>query len=232
MKTLLYLLVFILSINTYSGEKDLYDFLWLDPDKKVYVLQNKVYEKKWRAFVNIGLIRSTSGEFQDTTGFTGKVGLYFHEQYAVEAFFSSYQNSNNDAYTGLGKVNGTIPFIRRPLSNYGVNLTWSPFYGKINTFNKIFYFDWYFSLGIGKLNMESNAETVSDSSTANNYRSESYTSLLTKTGLRLHMTKSLHMDIEFQRNNFKALGVKLPNKAQESSWKGHNDIVISVGLSF
>mgnify|MGYP000697543964 CR=1 FL=1 len=29
-----------------ATEKDLYDFLWLDPDKKVYVLQNKVHKKE------------------------------------------------------------------------------------------------------------------------------------------------------------------------------------------
>lgn len=28
-----------------ADEKDLYDFMWLDPDKKVYVLQNKVHKK-------------------------------------------------------------------------------------------------------------------------------------------------------------------------------------------
>ena len=28
-----------------ASEKDLYNFLWLDPDKKVYVLQNKIHKK-------------------------------------------------------------------------------------------------------------------------------------------------------------------------------------------
>ena len=40
------LVVLFVTKNTHAGEKSLYDFLWLDPDKKVYVLQNKIYKKE------------------------------------------------------------------------------------------------------------------------------------------------------------------------------------------
>jgi hypothetical protein len=46
--TKIVLLAWILSGSKalFAAEDDLYDYLWLDPDKKVYVLQNKVYKKK------------------------------------------------------------------------------------------------------------------------------------------------------------------------------------------
>jgi len=43
-----------------ASEKDLYDFLWLDPDKSVYVLQNKVYKKKNSFYGSVGFLQGQS----------------------------------------------------------------------------------------------------------------------------------------------------------------------------
>ena len=40
---LLSLISFSLSAPLFAADKDVYDFKWLDPDKSVYVLQNKVF---------------------------------------------------------------------------------------------------------------------------------------------------------------------------------------------
>ena len=39
-------------------------------------------------------------------------------------------------------------------------LLWAPFYGKINTFNKILYFDLFFGIGLATIGGKDNAETV------------------------------------------------------------------------
>ncbi len=215
-----------------ADEKDLYDFLWLDPDKKVYVLQNKVHKKDKSVYLNVGYGQGMSSNFQDTTLLHGNLGFNFTEEWAIEGIYSKYSNSNNEAFTNLGRLNGSIPFIRRTDSNYGLLAKWSPFYGKINTFNKIFYFDWNIALGYGKLNTSSNAKTVSITGKANNYENESYSSVIAKTGLSFHASKNVHIGIDLIINNFSAPGPTINNVTPASKSRSNSDAVITIGVSF
>lgn len=222
----------ILSTSVQASERDLYDFLWLDPDKSVYVLQNKVFEKKNSFWGSAGYLRGLSSDYQDTTGFKVEAGYYLHEEWAIDLFYSQYSNSDNDAFKSLATINQSVPFLRRPTANYAVGVVWAPFYGKINTFNKIFYFDWSIGVGIGKYESESNAKTVTDSTEANRYDKESYTSIVTKTKLRFHASKNIHVDFELLRNNFRAPGAYIPNRGQSKSWRNNTDFILGVGFSF
>ena len=51
MKKLFVVVYISLTILAYAGEENVYDFLWLDPDKKVYVLQNREFKKKKRVLI-------------------------------------------------------------------------------------------------------------------------------------------------------------------------------------
>lgn len=215
-----------------AAEKDLYDFLWLDPDKKVYVLQNKVHKKEHTIYANIGAGLGLSSNFQDTSLFHGNAGYYLTEEWSIEALYTSYNNKDNEAFENLKKLNGSVPFIRKTKSNYGLIAQWSPFYGKINTFNKIFYFDWSFGAGLGKLNTESNAATVGSSSTANNYNSESYTSVIGKTELTVHATKNIHIGLGLIMNNYKAPGPTINRQAGSSKIRNNLDTILTIGYSF
>ncbi|MDC1174808.1 outer membrane beta-barrel domain-containing protein, partial [Bacteriovoracaceae bacterium] len=193
---LFWCLVLVLStiIHSHAAEEDLYDFLWLDPDKKVYVLQNKVYKKKRKTYADIGYIMGINNAYQDTTGGKFNVGHYLTEEWAIEGTFSSYSNQDNDNYNNLNRINGSVPFVRRSKSLMGINAVWSPFYGKINTFNKIIYFDWSFGLGLGQLEYESNKDTVSNAAAAaDNYTTEKTTAIITKTNVKVHATKNVHI---------------------------------------
>lgn len=215
-----------------AAEKDLYDFLWLDPDKKVYVLQNKIHKKEHTVYANLGVGLGLSSTFQDTSLFHGNVGFHVTEEWAVEALYTSYTNKDNEALENLKRLNGSIPFIRKTKNNYGVIAKWSPFYGKINTFNKIFYFDWSFGLGLGKINTESNASTVANPAQANNYSSESYTSVIGKTELTLHATKNIHFGLGLIMNNYKAPGPTINNVTGKEKIRNNLDSMLSVGFSF
>ena len=125
------------SLHAIADEKDLYKFLWLDPDKKVYVLQNKLFKKKKSIYTQLGYVAGLSGEYQDTSGLNFRTGYYLNEEWAIEGFYNSYSNKNNDAYDNIKRINQTVPFVRRFTSTYGLMGIWSPFYGKINTFNKL-----------------------------------------------------------------------------------------------
>ena len=215
-----------------AAEKDLYYFLWLDPDKKVFVLQNKIHKKENTIYANIGYGSGLSSNFQDTSLLHFNAGYSFTETWAIEGLYTSYTNKDNDAFTNLKKLNGAVPFIRNTKSNYGVIAKWSPFYGKINTFNQIFYFDWSFGAGLGQLNTESNALTAATPSRANTYANESYTSLLSKTELTVHLNKNIHINAGLLFNTYKAPGPTINGVSPNAKLRNNMDVVFGVGFSF
>ena len=231
-KALLILSTAAHSIKLMAAEKDLYDFLWLDPDKKVYVLQNKVHKKEHTVYANLGVGLGLSSTFQDTSMLHGNLGYYLSEEWAIEGIYTSYSNGDNEALDNLKHLNGSIPFIRKTKSNYGVLAKWSPFYGKINTFNKIFYFDWSFGLGLGKLNTESNAATVALPASANTYKSESYGSVIGKTELTLHASKNYHFGLGLIMNNYKAPGPTISGQSSNDKLRNNLDALVTFGVSF
>lgn len=230
--TMMALLIGASSFNAIADEGDLYKFLWLDPDKKVYVLQNKLYKKSKTIYTQLGYLSALSGEYQDTSGINFRTGYYLNEEWAVEGFYNSYSNKNNDAYDNLQRINQSVPFIRRLNSSYGLMGVWSPFYGKINTFNKIIYFDWSFGLGLAKIDTESNKDTVSLPTQSSTFTSESYTGAIAKTGLRVHASKRWFIGIDLQRTMYKAPGPVINNIPSSSKLRGTTDAILSVGFSF
>lgn len=213
-----------------AGEGDLYDFLWLDPDKSVYVLQNKIYPKNKSFYADIGYVSNLTSNFQDTAGAQFKAGYYFTEEWAVEFDYMQYQNSDNTAFDSVGVINGAEPFVRRPLSNASVFIIWSPFYGKINTFNEIYYFDWSFGAGTGQYNMESSLQSNIDSpNDPNSYERETFTPIQLKTNLKFHINQHIHLGLEFLNTNYQASTPKNPGT---DKWQQNNDLVFSIGVSF
>jgi outer membrane beta-barrel protein len=226
------MLVALIPNQTLASEGDLYDFLWLDPDKKVYVLQNKVYKKERSFYFSLGYLYGMTNEFQDTYGGHLSMGYYFNEEWAFEVFGNKYKNSNNEAYENLTRINSSVPFVRRFESFYGGMVVWSPFYGKINTFNKIFYFDWSVGLGAGKVETESNALTAADPNVSTEFAKESYTGGALKTGLRFHATENIHINIEYLRTTYKAPGPTIEGRPGQERYRVNSDLIFSIGFSF
>ncbi len=218
--------------NAFGAEDDLYDFLWLDPDKKVYVLQNKVYKKKNKFYANIGLVLGLNDNFQDSSGVQFKGGFYLHEEWAIEMVYHQYSNSDNDNFKNLKEINGSTAFVRAVEQKYGLMAIYSPFYGKINTFNKIIYFDWSFGLGLGQIQTESNAETVSQPTQAEFFKDEKNMAILAKTALRIHITKNVHVGIEYSRDNYQAPGPTINGRASSDAWRTNSETALSIGFSF
>lgn len=221
-----------ISSNLKATEKDLYDFLWLDPDKKVFVLQNKVHTKENTVFANVGIGSGLSSNFQDTSLLHLNLGYSFTETLALEGMYTTYTNKDNDAFTNIKRLNGAVPFIRNTKSNYGLLVKWSPFYGKINTFNQIFYFDWAFGAGLGKLNTESNALTAATPSLANTYANESYTSVISKTELTVHLNKHVHINAGLLFNTYQAPGPTINGITPSSKLRNNMDVIFGLGFSY
>ncbi len=230
-KGLIVAIIMTMMVPVQAAEEDLYDFLWLDPDKSVYVLQKKMYAKKRTVYFNAGFLTNNASDFQDTIGASLKLGYFFKEDWGLEFLYNAYNNSNNETFENVQSVNGSEPFIRRPNSLMGLTVQWSPFYGKINTFNKIYYFDWSFGLGVGKLSTESNADTASLNTTSNTYTDESFTGIIAKTNFRFYFTKRIHMDVDYISTTYSAPGPKV-NDVQTDSTTTSSDFAISLGFSF
>lgn len=222
-------IMMLMSKETHAGEKSLYDFLWLDPDKKVYVLQNKLYKKEHSFYADIGYISNFTSKFQDTNGFQIKGGFYISEEWGLELFYNQYSNSNNDDYRNVRLVNEVEPFIRRLNSSYGAVIVWSPFYGKINTFNQIFYFDWSFGAGLAKINAESNIKNVRNPTQDSKFEKESYNGAVLKSNLKFHLKENIHLGIEYMNTYYQAPGPKNP---KSDSMRTNTDIILSVGFSY
>ena len=215
--------------KTHAGEKSLYDFLWLDPDKKVYVLQNKLYRKEHTFYMDVGYLSNFTSKFQDTNGYQIKGGFYVWEEWGIELFYNKYNNSNNDAYSEIQAINQQEPFIRRLNSSYGALIVWAPFYGKINTFNQIFYFDWSFATGLTSIKAESNLKSVTDPLAPAVYNAESYTGAVLKSNLKLHLRKNIHLGLEYMNTYYRAAGAKAPTTKK---LRTNTDVIMSVGFSF
>jgi outer membrane beta-barrel protein len=213
-----------------GGASNLYEFLWLDQDKEVYVLQNKVYTKKHTHYFNLSYINSLEQKFQKVKGAQLKYGFYLTEEFAIEGFANIYGNSNNSEYDSVRTITGIAPFVRKINNMVGAMAVWSPFYGKINTFNKIFYFDWYFGAGLSHIGGESNIDSVTDRTvTQDIYKSESFIGVPVKTGFRAYINESYHVGLEYMNTSY--LAPSAVNKS-EKKWKTRGDLLLNFGFSF
>jgi outer membrane beta-barrel protein len=230
---LLFLIALFSAPRVMASERSLYDFVWLDPDKKVYVLQNKLFKKERTGYVDVGYISNFTSRFQDTQGVQVKAGYYFHEEWGLEGFFNHYSNSDNEDYKGVQVLNEQVPFVRRLNQTYGLVGIWSPFYGKINTFNRIFYFDLSFGAGLARIGAESNLRTTSESirtgnDVVNRFDSESFTGGILKTNLKLHLSRGFFFSLGYMNTYYQAASPRRPNNKE---LKVNSDMTFSLGFS-
>lgn len=226
---LLMSLMFLFSNTIYAGEESLYDFLWLDPDKKVYVLQNKLYKKEHSFYFDLGYVANFTSKFQDTQGFALRGGYYFHEEWGLELLYQQYSNRNNDDFRNVKLINEAVPFVRRPKSTLGAAVIWSPFYGKINTFNQIFYFDWSFGAGVASVTTDSNLKSVRIEDAPNSYQTKTYGGALLKTNFKFHIQENIHVGVEYMNTYYMAPG---PRNPKSDKLRTNTDIIFSVGFSY
>jgi len=187
----IFIISILVSLSALASEKDVYDFKWLDADKEVYVLQNRKFVKDNRFFLSFGLSKDISETFINT--FSGKLsaGYFFTETLGLEVTGSFGGGSTTEEAEAILQQ-GTVAFFRQINTSFALKALWTPFYTKINTFNKIIYADWVFSLGPAVVNTEDNrnAFTVQDALSAE-LISESSVGINWSAGIRFYLTKSL-----------------------------------------
>jgi outer membrane beta-barrel protein len=223
------LILFGVTSQSIASEDDLYDFLWLDPDKAVYVLQNKIHKKEKSLFLSGGYASSLNTDFQNTQGGTIEAGYWLNETIALSLQHAVFSSKNDEAYKNITRVNNIEPFVRRAQSYTNFWVHWTPFYGKINTFNKIYYFDVGFAAGIGSLNMESNLRTLDDTNVVGVYDAEKFTSLGAKGFIKFYPSPKTFISIELINNSYKASS---PGNQNNKQIKHLRDFTLNFGFKF
>jgi outer membrane beta-barrel protein len=213
-----------------ANEKDVYEFSWLDPDKEVYVLQNRKFRKSNHLQLNIGGGVTTSGAFVDATSIQGRVGYFFNEDFGLEGFYSKNSGKENDTAIGVRNAGGagSKPF-RRIIDNYsGALVLWSPFYSKINTFNKIIYMDWIFGLGYAQVQEHNNRLEVQQFSSSTVQTFETHGGLVWDVGMKFYIDDSFSIRTDLTSIYYSA--IKATSTA--SAYYSNFDATVSLGYAF
>ncbi|MBL7663720.1 MAG: outer membrane beta-barrel domain-containing protein [Bacteriovoracaceae bacterium] len=193
MKWIFWLLSSLCFTSAMAGESSTYDFSWLDKDKAVYVLQNRTFRKSGTVYVGGTFGMTTSGTFTDATVMQGRAGYFFKEEWGIEFIFSKNSGKTNETFDNVQEAGADV-FYRKVNSYSGGMLLWSPFYAKINTFDQIIYFDWFFGLGYANVNSTDNRSdfivpTVSNVTT-------STSGILLASGIRAYINESWSLRID------------------------------------
>ncbi len=198
-----------------------YNFSWLDPDKKVSVLQNRKFRKANRALLSLNLGIADTNAYRKSTAIDPRLAYYFSEAWGVEVFYSIFSNSKNSTAEAL-ETTSVSPGIIEIKNQVGVLLHWVPWYAKINVFNTILHFDWYFTGGVGSMN----ADLIPGNQNAGFAQTtKSLTAYYIGTGHLFHVSDKFKVRIDFRNAFFQA-----PQRAVTGSDIFFNSMTFQLGL--
>jgi outer membrane beta-barrel protein len=233
MKTALLLFSFLVCSMVIASERSLYEFSWLDKDKEIYVLQNRRYRKAGNAYVGALGAKTISGAFIDAYGGSVRGGYFFKEDWGIEAVFGKSSGKENDAAKGVEQQQAEA-FFRKVDTYMGAMAMWSPFYSKINTFNKVFYYDWMFGLGLASVKFLDNRgefETPENKSLT----SVNAMGIIWNTGLRVYISDHWSLRIDFTGLHAKPENENLSkngNSITTSSLFSNYDLGVGLNYTF
>ena len=216
----------------HAGESSLYDFSWLDPDKEVYVLQNRKFRKAGKIHMSGGYGMTTSGPFVDAISFQGRLSVFMHEEWGLEGIYAVNSGEQNDTYSAVVNKGGpgSTPFTRIIQNYTGVMFIWSPFYAKINTFNSIVYLDWMFGIGYANVTEKNNTRNFLANGTDPVETEESHTGLLWQTTFNVYLNQVTSLRIDLTAIHYSA---KKPSNTEAVDEFYYNfDLSASLGVRF
>lgn len=211
-----------------EGEKsdDEYNFNWLDTDKKIYVLQNRKYLKTGHAILSVTGGVGFSNPYKNAYNVDPRLAFYMSEAFGIEVFYTWINNSSNNNLKALQSASPSVfPQIREIRAQYGGMLHYTPWYAKINVFNAILYFDWYFGLGAG--NVSTFVDTRTTTSVAPNVVQQDVLGIFFSTGQFFHLSQRLLFRIDFTGAYYQ---VPINGTSGETSWYSNLNLGIGLGL--
>jgi outer membrane beta-barrel protein len=223
----LFIYLFSFISFSYAGERSVYEFSWLDKDKEIYVLQNRVYRKDGRLYFGGAGATTVSGAFVDSYGAQARVGYFFREDWGFEFVYGKNSGKVNDTGKAI-EAQAAVPFYRKIDSYNGLMLMWSPFYAKINSFNQIFYFDWMFGAGLANLKTLDNREKF-NSIPSSTLTEDSATGLIWTTAVRFHLNQNWSLRMDFSGLHFSADRSRSSTSAEKARFSNFD---FALGLNY
>ncbi len=211
-----------------SPDKDEYDFSWLDPDKKIYVVQNRKFVNGQRAELSVGAGFGLGQPYRSASVLVPRFSYYFNENFGISAVAALASNSPNSNYNTLRSVTSVIPSIRDVKSFVGGSVLYLPFYAKFNMFNQIVYMDWDFELGVDSVTSEID---LNYSSTGNsNVYAASYTGFHWGTGMKFFISRYFAVRLDFMSVMYSAPGAT--NGVLNANSDSNTSNYLTLGLSY
>lgn len=205
---------------------DEYNFKWLDPDKKIYVLQNRRYLKADHAMVSLTGGPGWSNPYRNTLSLTPRFAYYFSEAFGIEFFYSATNNSENNTYKALVNTNtNVLPVIREIKGEFGGMLQWVPWYAKINVFNQILYFDWYFAGGAGT----ALTRTLTVTNGATTSVDESKFAAFVESGMIYHISEVFKVRMDVMGDYYRA---PIYGTSGDNAWFANYKFELGIGAMF
>lgn len=230
MKRLLSFFFLLISSFVFAAEDSMYDFSWLDKDKEVYVLQNRKFRKKSNFYIGGTVGRSVSGAFIDSNEVNIMAGYFFSEDWGIELSYTTANGSENKTSDSVN-AQGSVPFYRKIDTATTAMLLWSPFYSKINTFNKIFYYDWMFGLGVTNVDTIDNRNEFFGGSQSNEETTESTSGIAWMTAIRFYITPSWSTRVDFRATHINA-DAQITQDDSEKRWSNYYNFNIGLNYTF
>ena len=220
--------------SAFAAVDDDYNFSWLDPDKKIYVLQNRKFRKAKAAQIFLMGGMGLGEPYRKAYQYQPRLGYWFNEDIGIEGFYTGRFNSSNNAYLALDQAitaGGVTksPLIREVNSQFGVLMNWAPWYAKINVFNTILYFDWYFSLGVGSMSSDIGPKTKADNPLL--WTPENLFTVYAGTGHLFHLSERFMARLDFLGHFYSAkVFGGLAGAPADSAIFSNFDLNLGIGL--
>lgn len=206
--------------------QDDYSFNWLDPDKKIYVLQNRRYRKSGHVLLSLMGGVSFSNPYRSVLNIDPRIAFYLSENFGIEGFFTLSTSKENAIFNALVAATGNVlPVIRDIKSQAGGLVHWAPWYSKINVFNSIIYFDWYFVAGLGMTSSDVNYTR----STTGALTRENDLTFFWGTGHLFHISDMFKFRFEFTASHFKA-PIFATGTSGDEAWQNNYNVGIGLGV--
>lgn len=199
--------------------QDLKDLNRLAPFSEVSVIQKKFMPKTQRFQLFAGGSVMTNTPWYNNIGAKLNLGYNFTETLGLEVNSLFLTNSERESTKEIKEAHNLLAeqFIYTK-SYVGLDLVWSPFYGKVSALNDtIVPFDMYFSLGGG--------------SSTTNSQEGSNTTFHVGLGQIFAISKSMAFRWDYSFNTFAATPVATATTPNPSESR-YNDLVLSAGISF
>lgn len=213
-------------------QTDEYDFSWLDPEKKIYVVQNRKYTKGGKLELALTGGFGVGEPYRTRRTVMPRLFYYINEQFGIGAFMGFNSSTENSNVEALRAVATRKPAVRDIQNMVGGSVMWIPFYGKINMFNQILYLDWHLEAGVGQVASELDLNTLRD---GNPILSESsHFSYHWGTGQKFFITRNFAARLDFLAVYYRAAsGVDgSVTSVQGSAEDNYDNYFVTLGASY